>query len=58
MIYTFVVNALIHCIKLLDNNFGKENIYEIILDAIGSTSQYAGVPYHLRCIIWCFKYKH
>lgn len=32
--YDLVVNALTHCTTLLENNFGKENIYKIKLDFI------------------------
>lgn len=28
----FVVNALTHCTTLLSNNWGKENVYEFMLD--------------------------
>lgn len=56
MAYRFVVNALTHCVTLFGNNFGKENIYKIILDytiSIGNTQKYGGVLYHLKC----FKYQ-
>lgn len=32
--HSYVVNALINCTTLLGNNFGKENIYKVILDFI------------------------
>lgn len=52
MSYWFVDNALTHSATLFGNNFGKENIYKIILYFIvyldWKTSQFAAVPYHLR----------
>lgn len=48
--YSSVVNALTHC-AMLGNDFGKDNIFKIILDfiiLIGNTSQYGSVLYRLK----------
>lgn len=48
--YRSVVNFLTHFATLLDDNFGKETIYKILLDlsfiSINNTSQHGGVSNH------------
>lgn len=48
MTYRFVVNAPTHCAPLLGSNFGKENVYKVMLDFIDyfdrTMSQYGSVP--------------